>query len=138
MVDQGAQLLVGDLAGVGLFIEVDVLEDALKGRIDVFEGTQRLVQPVPDIAVKILVDPGPACCWGNKERAVVIARLQDLDQVVVRRAVRAARLFQRARSAMKTSELRFKKSMPKIYSLNSDASILPRRISAAAKRWRSS
>ena len=28
--------------------------------------------------------------------------------------------------------------MPKMYSLNSEASILPRRMSAAANRWRSS
>ena len=42
------------------------------------------------------------------------------------------------RSASNWSEDRFRKSIPKMYSLNSEASIFPRRMSAAAKRWRSS
>ena len=36
------------------------------------------------------------------------------------------------------AEQRFRNSMPKMYSLNSAASILPRRMSAALNRWRSS
>ncbi len=43
-----------------------------------------------------------------------------------------------ARRSSKTSEQRFKKSIPKMYSLNSEASILPRRMSAAANRCLSS
>ena len=42
------------------------------------------------------------------------------------------------RSSSNWSDDRFRKSMPKMYSLNSDASIFPRKMSAAAKRWRSS
>ena len=36
------------------------------------------------------------------------------------------------------SDARFRNSIPKMYSLNSEASILPRRMSAAANKWRSS
>ena len=43
-----------------------------------------------------------------------------------------------SRRASNTSEHRFRNSIPKMYSLNSEASILPRRMSAAANRWRSS
>ena len=44
----------------------------------------------------------------------------------------------RARCCSNTSEACFRKSIPKMYSLNSEASILPRKMSAALSRCRSS
>ena len=43
----------------------------------------------------------------------------------------------RSRATSNSSEARFRNSIPKMYSLNSDASILPRKMSAAANKCRS-
>ena len=137
--DQVAQLLVRHRRLADLAVEVDVLEHALERPVAVLQRRQGLVQPVADVACAARRGGTPSGRAAGRRRSRVEGR-------ATRRAARPrpgcgpAPLVgdDRSRSASNWSEARFRNSIPKMYSLNSEASILPRRMSAAANRCRSS
>ena len=141
-VDQLAQLLVRDRRLADLAGEVDVLDARRRAPGCASSSAARaLLSPSPTLLVQVVAEVLPAGPLRHEERL----------RVEGRRARPAARPRpgrgpRASCSAMTCSPRRprtgrrhrFRNSIPKMYSLNSEASILPRRMSAAANRCRSS
>ncbi len=140
VLDQLAQLLVRQLGLADGAGEVDVVEHALQAGVLLLQRPQGLVEPVADVVVQLVAQVLPAGPLGDEEGVLVVAlgvspAAPPLGACGPLASCSAMISWRRASN---TSEQRFRNSIPKMYSLNSEASILPRRTSAAPNRWRSS
>lgn len=70
-VDEVAPLLVGHSGVADLAVEVDVLKYAFERRVGLFERAKRLVEPVADLMVKVLLQLVPPPANGYEERILV-------------------------------------------------------------------
>ena len=99
------QLFKGGIREAILVVEIDILEDALEAGIGVFDRVEGPVELGPDVR-RVLADVGPEAVLGNMEAVLVgLAASFSLFLYFARRS---------SYSSSQTSEIRLKKSRPKM------------------------
>ena len=74
MIDEGAPLLVRDGGLTNLAVEVNMLQDTLKGEVRMLQFRKRLVQPVAHTMVDFVPDVGPTSLLRDEEGIPVEVR----------------------------------------------------------------
>ena len=127
-------------------VEIDSLEDILERvRVGVFDGSKGLVQPGTDrrfqvgdaLVVPLVVGVVPSSLIRYEEIVLVWVSQLLFDQVSLQTPGFVFRACSVARSSWNWSLSRFRNNIPKMNSLYSEASMLPRRMSHASNSFRS-
>ena len=128
-----AELLVRDRGLTNFACKVNVLNHALKGCVGLLQGPKCLVKAVSNVVVDLVKEIAPTRpSWDEKGFDVKVGagcRSSASPSVLPLISSKATTFW---RSSSNWSEHRLRNSIPKMYSLNSEASIFPRRMSAAA------
>ncbi len=125
------ELAIAELTLPNLKGEGDVIEDALQGNVLGLDPAKSFIKCIANIFIRFVYEKLEAGLWWDPKVSLrpfqtVFLPLQRPAQVTF---YRQCALWKTSMHAfLKTSEHRFRNNIPKMYSLNSEASILPQRI----------